>query len=105
LLPQTRDSTAERLRDHRAIRALKHIATQQAKEVLQTLAEGAPEARRAEEAKVALRRLTRESQGAPSFYDGFGAMKEFRAPGRHEGSRGGYARGSDARGQSGDWAV
>ncbi len=56
LLDQTRDWTVERLRDHRAIQALEHIGTRQAKEVLQQLAAGAPETLRTEEAKTALRR-------------------------------------------------
>jgi RNA polymerase sigma factor (sigma-70 family) len=59
LLDQTRDWTAERLRDHRAIQALEHIATRSAQEVLQALAEGAPGASRTEEAKAALQRLSR----------------------------------------------
>jgi WD40 repeat protein len=57
LLDQTRAWTPERLRDHRAIQALEHIGTHSAREVLHALAEGAPEARRTEEAKAALRRL------------------------------------------------
>lgn len=56
LLDQTRDWTAERLRDHRAIQALEHIGTQSAREVLQALAGGAPESQRTEEAKAALHR-------------------------------------------------
>lgn len=57
LLDQSRDWTPERLRDHRAIQALEHIGTPQAKEVLQRLAAGAPETLRTDEAKAALRRL------------------------------------------------
>ncbi|MHB1424185.1 MAG: sigma-70 family RNA polymerase sigma factor [Gemmataceae bacterium] len=57
LLDQTRDWTPQRLRDHRAIQALEHIGTRQAKEVLRALAEGAPEARLTEEAKATLHRL------------------------------------------------
>ncbi|HTU90847.1 MAG TPA: WD40 repeat domain-containing protein, partial [Gemmataceae bacterium] len=60
LLDQTRDWTAERLRDHRAIQALEHIGTKQARLVLQALAEGTPEAQRTEEAKAALQRLSRD---------------------------------------------
>jgi hypothetical protein len=45
------------LRDHRAMQALEHIGMRSAREVLQALAEGAPEARRTEEAKDLLRRL------------------------------------------------
>jgi hypothetical protein len=58
-LDQARDWTPERLRPHRAIPALERIGTSQAKQVLQTLAQGAPEARRTEEAKSALRRMSR----------------------------------------------
>lgn len=58
LLDQTRDWTPERLRDHRVIQALEHIGTHSAREVLQTLAGGAPDARPTEEAQGALRRLT-----------------------------------------------
>jgi hypothetical protein len=57
LLDQTRDWTAERLREHRAIQALEHIGTRSAREVLQTLASGAPPALRTEAAKAALQRL------------------------------------------------
>ncbi len=57
-LDQTRDWTAERLRDHRAIQVLEHIDTLAAKELLEALAGGAPDARRTEEAKAALRRMT-----------------------------------------------
>jgi hypothetical protein len=57
LLDRVRDWTPERLRAHRAIQALEHIGTRPAREVLQALAEGAPEARRTEEAKAVLRRL------------------------------------------------
>ncbi|MGH7172634.1 MAG: sigma-70 family RNA polymerase sigma factor [Gemmataceae bacterium] len=59
LLDQTRDWTAERLRDHRGIQALEHLGTLQAKEVLEALAAGAPGASRTEAAKAALRRLRR----------------------------------------------
>jgi hypothetical protein len=59
LLDRTQDWTAERLRDHRAIQALEHIGTPQAKEVLQKLAAGAPGALRTEEAKAALQRLAK----------------------------------------------
>lgn len=52
LLDQSRDWTPERLRVHRAIQALERIGTRTAREVLQMLATGAPEARCAEEAKV-----------------------------------------------------
>ncbi len=59
LLDQTRDWTAERLRDHRAILALEHIGTKPAREVLEGLAAGAPESQHTEEAKAALQRLAR----------------------------------------------
>ncbi len=59
LLDQTRDWTPERLRSHRAIQVLEHIGTQPAREVLQALADGAPETHRTEAAKAALRRLHR----------------------------------------------
>ncbi|MHB1421821.1 MAG: hypothetical protein ACYC3I_01225 [Gemmataceae bacterium] len=59
LLDQSRDWNAERLRAHRAIKALEHVGTQSARELLQALANGAPESRRTEEAKAALRRLNK----------------------------------------------
>jgi RNA polymerase sigma factor (sigma-70 family) len=59
LLDQARGWNAERLREHRAIQALEHLGTPKAKEVLQALADGAPDARRTEEARAALRRLNR----------------------------------------------
>jgi hypothetical protein len=58
-LDQTHDWTADRLRDHRAIQALEHIGTPAAKDLLEALAGGAPDARRTEEAKAALRRMVR----------------------------------------------
>jgi RNA polymerase sigma factor (sigma-70 family) len=61
LLDQTRDWTPKRLRDHRAIQALEHVGSPPAREVLQALAEGAPEARRTEESKAALQRMARSS--------------------------------------------
>jgi hypothetical protein len=59
LLDETNNWTLERLRAHRAIQALERIGTRSARDVLQALAEGAPEAHRTEEAKAALRRLSR----------------------------------------------
>jgi RNA polymerase sigma factor (sigma-70 family) len=59
LLDQARDWTADRLRDHRAVQALEHIATPEAWRLLETLAGGAPDARRTEQAKTALRHLSR----------------------------------------------
>jgi RNA polymerase sigma factor (sigma-70 family) len=58
LLDQTSDWTPERLRDHRAIQTLEHMGTPAARTVLATLAAGAPGARRTEEARAALRRVT-----------------------------------------------
>ncbi len=58
LLDQVREWTPEHLREHRAIQALEHIGTPSVREVLRAIAEGAPEARRTEEAKEALRRLS-----------------------------------------------
>jgi RNA polymerase sigma factor (sigma-70 family) len=59
LLDQGRDWSAERLREHRAIQALEHIGTPQAKEVLQALAAGAPGVYRTEAAETTLRRMRR----------------------------------------------
>jgi WD40 repeat protein len=59
LLNQSRDWTPERLREHRAIQALEHIGTPAGRQLLETLAQGAPEARLTDEAKAALRRLAR----------------------------------------------
>jgi HEAT repeat protein len=59
LLDQGRDWTAERLRDHRAIQALQHIGTRQARDVLEALAAGAEGAHRTEAAREALQRLRR----------------------------------------------
>src|SRR5262249_7933904 len=42
LLDQAADWTLERLRDHRAIQALEHIGTSEAREILAALATGAP---------------------------------------------------------------
>ncbi len=61
LLDQSRDWTAERLRAHRALQVLEHIGTRQAKEVLQTLAAGEPNAWRTKEAKGALHRVSARS--------------------------------------------
>ncbi|HEY7329331.1 MAG TPA: sigma-70 family RNA polymerase sigma factor [Gemmataceae bacterium] len=59
VLDQTRDWTVGHLRDHRAIQALEHIGTYQAKELLQNLAAGSPGALRTEEANAALLRLAK----------------------------------------------
>ncbi|HEY7311659.1 MAG TPA: sigma-70 family RNA polymerase sigma factor [Gemmataceae bacterium] len=56
LLDEARLWTPERLRDHRAIQALEHIDTRQAKELLEALATGAPDTLRTDQAKAALRR-------------------------------------------------
>jgi hypothetical protein len=57
LFDQSRDWSAERLREHRAIQALEHIGTRQAKEVLKNLAAGAPDSLCTEEANAALQRI------------------------------------------------
>ncbi|SRR5579883_939430 len=59
LLDQSHDWTQEQLRVHRAIQVLERIGTQPAREILQALAEGAPESRCTEGAKAAQRRLNR----------------------------------------------
>jgi dipeptidyl aminopeptidase/acylaminoacyl peptidase len=56
LLDWPRDWTPEQVREHRAIQVLEHIGTQEARQLLEALAGGAPEARLTEEAKAALRR-------------------------------------------------
>ncbi len=52
-------ASPERLRDVRAIAVLEHIGTSEAKQLLQTLATGTPEARRTKEAKTSLERLAK----------------------------------------------
>jgi WD40 repeat protein len=54
-----------RLREIRALAALEQIGTPEARGVLRTLAEGAPEARLTQDAKAALERLTRQSKTEP----------------------------------------
>jgi WD40 repeat protein len=66
LLDQKCDWTPERLREHRAIQALEHIGTQQAKEVLKNLAAGAPDTFRTEEVKAALQRILNPMFTSPS---------------------------------------
>jgi hypothetical protein len=61
LLDQSRDWTSERSRAHRAIQALEHIASPAAREVLQVLAEGAPESFRTVQAKASLQRMASSS--------------------------------------------
>jgi hypothetical protein len=56
--------TAEERRNLRAVRVLESIGTAEARQVLETLGEGASDARRTKAAKDALRRLTRQSRSA-----------------------------------------
>ena len=51
-------TSPDSLRALRAVEILEHIGTLKARQVLQTLAEGAPEARLTEQARVSLKRLT-----------------------------------------------
>src|SRR5262249_53558114 len=51
------DASGDTLRQGRAIEVLEHIATPKARQLLQTIAEGAPEAGLTREAKAALERL------------------------------------------------
>jgi hypothetical protein len=51
--------SSERFRPVRAVEVLEHIGTVEARQLLQTLADGAPEARLTREAKASLRRLRR----------------------------------------------
>jgi hypothetical protein len=53
------------LRALRAVEALEHAATPEARSVLQELARGEPEARQTREAKAALQRLTKRSAAGP----------------------------------------
>ncbi|HMC64722.1 MAG TPA: hypothetical protein VKI65_07270, partial [Gemmataceae bacterium] len=53
--------SAVRLREFRAVEVLEHIGTPEAKQLLQALAKGAPEARLTQEAKAALERLGRHN--------------------------------------------
>ena len=52
--------TGEELRSVRAVEVLEHIATPEARQLLQKLADGAPEARLTREAKAALERMKRK---------------------------------------------
>jgi hypothetical protein len=56
-LLQKAEPAPDRLREVRAIEVLEHIGTADAKEVLQMMANGAPEARLTQEAKASLERL------------------------------------------------
>jgi RNA polymerase sigma factor (sigma-70 family) len=58
-------ASPERLRELRAVETLEHIGTPDARQVLQTLAEGAPEARLTREARAALDRLSRRRPATP----------------------------------------
>jgi RNA polymerase sigma factor (sigma-70 family) len=60
--PSTSPETLRRLR---AVEVLERINTEEARQVLRTLAGGTPEARLSREAKAALDRLTRRSAGTP----------------------------------------
>jgi RNA polymerase sigma factor (sigma-70 family) len=55
----------ERLRELRAVEVLEHIDTLEARQVLQTLADGSPEARLTCETRAALDRLARRRPAAP----------------------------------------
>jgi WD40 repeat protein len=56
---------AERLRGFRAVEALEHAGTPEARRLLRALAEGAPEARLTQEARFALERLARRPTATP----------------------------------------
>jgi hypothetical protein len=55
----------QRLREFRAVEVLERIGSQEARQLLKTLAEGAPEARLTQEAKASLERLTRRHSPKP----------------------------------------
>jgi RNA polymerase sigma factor (sigma-70 family) len=59
LLGQATGWTPERLRTHRAIQALEHIGTSEARRLLDALAAGAPGSQPTEEAKTSLQRMRR----------------------------------------------
>jgi hypothetical protein len=58
----TRSYTAEQLRELRSITVLEHMGTEEARQVLQHIAQGAEEATLTQEAKATLQRLTRRSR-------------------------------------------
>jgi HEAT repeat protein len=58
-------TSPDRLRALRALVVLEHIGTPEAREVITTLAKGAPEARLTQEAKASLQRLAKRSDGMP----------------------------------------
>jgi hypothetical protein len=55
----------EQLRMIRAVEVLEHIGTPEAKQVLRSLAKGAPEARLTKEAMASLERLAKRSRAQP----------------------------------------
>jgi hypothetical protein len=56
------ETATERLQMLRAVEVLERVGSPAARGVLQTLSEGQPEARKTEEARTALQRLTRRAQ-------------------------------------------
>jgi RNA polymerase sigma factor (sigma-70 family) len=58
--------TPEQLRDLRAVEALEHIGTPEARRLLAALAKGAPEARLTREAAASLERLDKRGEARPS---------------------------------------
>ena len=62
---ESRTLSPEQLHTLRAVEVLEHIGSSEARQLLQTLAEGAPQAILTREAKAALERLTQRSSTAP----------------------------------------
>jgi hypothetical protein len=58
-LLQKEEATPDRVREMRAIEVLEHIGTAEAKDLLQKLATGTPEARLTQEARASLERLAK----------------------------------------------
>jgi hypothetical protein len=56
---------SESLRPFRALEVLEHLGTPEAQQVLESLAQGAPEARLTQEAKASLERLAKRSVAKP----------------------------------------